>query len=239
MSTIALRPRTGTELIDAAFQLFRQHYAQLVLASAIAYLPGIVLGLVLPGWLKIIPHLLAMVSSTVAYAATVVVVSDSYLGREANAARAITQVLSRFGSVLAASILQGLLLVIGLMLLIVPAFIFFAWTFAMPAVVMLEGVGGADSFTRSRHLARGNVRRILATLGLTFLLFLIASVALTIVLAILPGGGEGKGAQLLSQVLQILIYPLVAIVATLLYYDLRIRKEAFDIQMMASELGAV
>ena len=43
--------------------------------------------------------------------------------------------------------------------------------------------------------------------------------------------------NLLTQIVQILLYPVLAVTVTLLYYDLRIRKEGFDIEMMASELG--
>ena len=34
------------------------------------------------------------------------------------------------------------------------------------------------------------------------------------------------------------IYPLLAVVSTLVYYDLRIRKEGFDLEIMSRELGA-
>ena len=44
--------------------------------------------------------------------------------------------------------------------------------------------------------------------------------------------------QIVSAIFTILVYPLVSVVQTLLYYDLRIRKEAFDIELMASGLGA-
>ena len=43
---------------------------------------------------------------------------------------------------------------------------------------------------------------------------------------------------ILSALLIIPIYPLLAVVSTLLYYDLRIRKEGFDLEVMSRELGA-
>ena len=42
---------------------------------------------------------------------------------------------------------------------------------------------------------------------------------------------------ILSAILIIPIYPLLAVVSTLLYYDLRIRKEGFDLEVMSRELG--
>ena len=40
----------------------------------------------------------------------------------------------------------------------------------------------------------------------------------------------------LESVLQIFIYPFVYVVMTVLYYDLRVRKEGFDLELLASAL---
>ena len=44
--------------------------------------------------------------------------------------------------------------------------------------------------------------------------------------------------QLASVVGQILVAPIGATAYILLYYDLRIRKEGFDLQMLASSIGS-
>lgn len=49
--------------------------------------------------------------------------------------------------------------------------------------------------------------------------------------------GDTILSQLLVQVLGTLIAPFPAVVGTLLYYDLRIRKEGFDIQMLVEAMG--
>ena len=36
----------------------------------------------------------------------------------------------------------------------------------------------------------------------------------------------------------VLVYPLVPIVATLMYYDLRVRREGLDLELMADDLAA-
>ena len=43
MSASALRPRTVTELVDAAFQLLRRHYLQFVSISAVFLIPVVVI----------------------------------------------------------------------------------------------------------------------------------------------------------------------------------------------------
>jgi hypothetical protein len=49
MSVPSLRPRSPTELVDAAFQVLRAHYGQLVVCSAIAYIPMLLLRLFVIG----------------------------------------------------------------------------------------------------------------------------------------------------------------------------------------------
>src|SRR4051812_41040541 len=49
MVATALRPRTVTEIVDAAFQVLRAHYGKFVMCSAIAYMPWLVLELIFIG----------------------------------------------------------------------------------------------------------------------------------------------------------------------------------------------
>jgi hypothetical protein len=46
MALPALRPRSPSELVDAAFQILRAHYPQFVMCSALAYLPWLVVQIV-------------------------------------------------------------------------------------------------------------------------------------------------------------------------------------------------
>ncbi|MBE0594721.1 MAG: hypothetical protein IH616_20215, partial [Gemmatimonadales bacterium] len=40
-----------------------------------------------------------------------------------------------------------------------------------------------------------------------------------------------------SELFQMLVYPVFAAVFTLFYYDLRVRKEAFDVEVLGQQLG--
>lgn len=238
MSTFMLRPRSAIEIIDAAFQLLRAEYAVLVATSAVILAPGIFLTLVLPGESMVVGQLVSQLLQLFAAAATIVLVSERYLGREPKVAAAVRAVLSRPWTLLATSVFQGLLVVVGLLLLIVPGLIFAAWAFAMPMVVMVEHANTSQAFTRSRELARGEIGHVLGTLLLTFLIFYLVVIALVAVLGMLfvfAGLSERMG-EVLSQVGMIVAYPLVGVAGTLLYYDLRIRKEGFDLETMAREL---
>jgi hypothetical protein len=71
-----------------------------------------------------------------------------------------------------------------------------------------------------------------------FLLLLVPGIALGGV-GFLLGESDGILALLilvLESVLQIFIYPFIYVVMTVLYYDLRVRKEGFDLELLASSL---
>jgi hypothetical protein len=168
--TTALRPRTGTELIDAAVQLLRGHYAEFLGATALVYLPVLVLRLVLPLQVEPFVNLLSGLFGSVLTGAVVLITSDAYLGNPISPTATVRHALTRFGSLFGAGFVQGVLVGFGLLLLVVPGFVVFAWSFAMPMIVVLEGATANESFTRSRALARGSVPRILGILVVTGLI---------------------------------------------------------------------
>jgi hypothetical protein len=53
------------------------------------------------------------------------------------------------------------------------------------------------------------------------------------------GGTSSLVAVLLGGIIQLLIYPLFYCVLTVAYYDLRVRKEGFDLEVLASTLQSV
>ncbi len=172
-----------------------------------------------------------------AAAAVMAAASDSYLGREVTVGGSARRAASRSLTLWLAAIAQGALMFIGFILLIVPAFIFFAWTAVMPPVVMLEHAGVNDAFTRSRALAKGDVLRIVGMVGVTTILVVLLTFAVTAAV-LLVAGGESRLGTAAGNFVTILVYPIVPVVTTLLYYDLRIRKEGFDLELLADSLGA-
>lgn len=110
---------------------------------------------------------------------------------------------------------------------------------AAPAIV-LERVSGWRGLQRSWSLIGG---RFWPTLGRILLLALISGIVSSVVAAIIdvPGAAIDPGNsfiydQLASAIAAIFVGPITYIGVTLLYYDARIRKEGFDIEMLASSL---
>jgi len=230
------RARTVPELLDAAFQVVRATFWDLVLVTLIITGPALVLQLVISEeWMPAATWLQNMLENYVT-AAAVLIVSDAYLGREVSIGSALRRTFSRFGSIFGAAFVRGILVVLGFLACVVPAFIAMIVTFAMPMAVVLEGASAMQAYERSKTLARDQWGRIVITYVLTFVLALVAAIGLGVVTELVGGEGIGRLVELLSGVL---LAPFVAVVGTMLYYDLRIRKEGFDIEMLVAEVDAL
>ena len=110
----------------------------------------------------------------------------------------------------------------------------FARLFAYRVAIVLERLGASASLHRSSNLVRGSSGKVV----LTFLLvYVIYGAAYALFGAVTYAASSSfVAAQSAIGVLAPFIYPIIPIVTTLLYYDLRIRKEGYDIELMAGEL---
>lgn len=239
MSVTSLRPRSAIEIIDAAFQLLRAHYSAFVAATAVVLLPTVLLQLVLPASVASIVAIVEQVLLIVVDGVIVALVAQAYLGERVDVGAALRSLGGRIGTLLGGAIMRGLLAGIAMLLLVVPGIIVWVWTFAVSMVIVLEGAGVFAALSRSRELARGGFGRIFGALVLALLLVVLMLLAVSVAVGVLLGA-IGVGDTLtepVTTVLLVLVYPFFAIVGTLLYYDARIRREGFDLEMMARELG--
>ncbi|HEX8675193.1 MAG TPA: hypothetical protein VF710_25050 [Longimicrobium sp.] len=238
MQAARLRARRPGEILSAAIQIVRAHYKPLLLASAVFLVPGELIAHAQP-YSDSYTDILGLILTLAASAAVVMIVSDIYTGKEPDVRRSIEALLSRSGSVLAAGILQAIILVTGFLLLVIPAFIFYAWTFAMPAIVMLEGAGAYESYGRSRALAKEHVRHVLVTLAMAWASVVVVYVGALLSINVVTElvGIYDLNLNPIDIAVRRLAQPLVSVVATVLYYDLRVRQEGFDAQLHAGEMN--
>jgi hypothetical protein len=120
-------------------------------------------------------------------------------------------------SVAGASILAGIAIGIGLILVIVPGLILATiWAVIVP-VIVIERTGALASFGRSRELVRGRAWHVFATLVLVYIILIVVGIVLGAIFSFLPHV-LGSG---LSQVISgTIVAPFLAIVVTLVYYRL-------------------
>lgn len=164
---------------------------------------------------------------------------------------AIISATAQAGSGAVSLILAFFCLILFLLLLIASfALIAVRFLFITQAIV-IEGYGPMRSLGRSWRLVSGSFWRVL---GIAFVLFLLVQVVAylpTIIVSFILGATMGSLVDplqnytlrqslliLVNYVAQILVLPLQLGAYTLLYYDLRIRKEGFDIQLLAEEYTA-
>jgi hypothetical protein len=135
----------------------------------------------------------------------------------------------------------GALLAIVAAIAIIPAllFVYVRTVVAVPAIV-LERASGWHGLQRSWQLTKG---RFWPTFGRIALLAIIAAIISSVVAAIfeLPGSALFPSNsfvfdQVASAIAAVFVGPITYIGVTLLYYDIRIRKEGFDIEMLARSL---
>jgi hypothetical protein len=151
-------------------------------------------------------------------------------------------ILAAVAAVLVSGIVAGLLvfaaIVVGIAVLIAAMGYF---VLVAPAVVV-EELGPGRGMRRSWQLVRGRFWPVFGTSILAGLISAFIASALTVVplgvAQVAPEAIRWVIVSVFQIVSSIITQPIVAIVATLLYFDARIRKEGFDLQVIASELSS-
>jgi hypothetical protein len=262
--TTALRPLSIGELLDRTFSLYRSHFTLFVGVIALPQLvlltfqlAGVVLGMgarssvgMAAGsvlW-SLLTLVVALGVGAASQGATVIAVSQVHLDRPATVMGAYSRISSRILGLALIMIAVGIAIFIGFLLLIVPGVILaLMWALTIP-VAVLEDKGLSDSVTRSSDLTKGDRGRIfliaLLFVILIYCVYLLIYIPVFAVIGVMARGNPEAAAMGWPQVAiavagfisQCLVGPLMTIALTLVYYDERVRKEAFDLQLMMTTL---
>lgn len=288
MADIPLRPRSATEIVDAAFQLYRGHAAAIVVVTGIAYTPSLLLQLLVVGTavsmqdamraaaitsplLLVATWLVGVTAGAVMSGVVAHIASDAYLGREVDTAAALKATLPRIPALIGSMILKviavmipmfvagivvalfaGILaptvarlglnpIVIGVLVLIAIAAVaaaavyMLALLFATTPLVVLERRGPFEALGRSGRLSEAGKGRIAAALLLVFLVIGVVIVGFQLVALLAP---RAVIQVIVAHVVYTIAFPIYALAETLLYYDARIRAEAFDVELLAGALDS-
>ncbi len=198
--------------------------------------------------LAAITSVLSLVGALLVQAGAIRLYADLYQGRETTWLDSLTFGVNRFWPVLAASILSALGIGVGLLFYLIPGmWLYVSWWVAIPAL-LVEGLGPVQALARSFDLVK---RRFWPTAGAAALAFLIVYVVQQIIgtivsVAVLvptfgadaPNLGPALAVSSATQtVVNLFAVPFLAAAATVVYFDLRVRNEGYDLEVMASELG--
>jgi uncharacterized membrane protein len=261
MTTTPLRPLSTGELLDRTFSLYKDHFGLFVGIIALPHLLTLALqlskvslrpetsvaGAINAGLWAIALGIVTLIVSAASQAATVIAVSQLHLGRSTSVMEAFSKVKHQILKVVGLTMVIGLGVGVGFLLLVIPGIIFtMMWSLAVP-VTVLEDRGIMDSISRSAELTQGSRWRIFVV----WIMFIILSFAIAFLiewpigLAVGLSGqraaasaGVQVSAAVADFIAQCLVGPLATIAFSLLYYDQRVRKEAFDLQHMMETLDA-
>ncbi len=139
----------------------------------------------------------------------------------------------RLGRLIVAGLLAGLGILVGLILIIVPGlYLMTIWAVIAP-VIVIEGAAIGASFGRSQQLVKGDGWQVF---GVLVVLFLIGAVIGFLVRAIF-GSDDFLGAFLGSFIPNLLLAPLSALAAVVIYFELRRLKEGAAVAGAAPAAG--
>ncbi len=151
------------------------------------------------------------------------------------------------GGILAAVGMAGLVIcgyALAFVLILIPTLYLSARWLVAPTVLVAEGIGPIDALRRSWHLSQGNVLRMVGYLVLIYILMaLFMSVPVGAlqwaILMLMPTAALELAMSLptaLTFLISVFGLPFYVAAIVLLYYDLRIRGESYDLELRLADL---
>lgn len=220
MQTPRGKVEIGTVISDM-FRIYRSNLAVLLgSAAAVFVIAGLIQGALYAeggAFLVAIASIVSLIATTLYSGFVVKLVEDVRGGRrDSSVGELFSRAASAVGGLIVNGVLKAIAVVIGLVLLIVPGlFLLTIWAVTAP-VIVIERRGGIEAFGRSHELVRGKGWDVFGVIVITFVITVIISAIFNAI-----GGGMGDGGQLVfSTIGSIVAAPIIAIVASILYFQL-------------------
>lgn len=253
-----LRRLEAGELMDEVFDLYKKNFRLFFGIAILLDLPVGALLVAAPdnntgasAWINI----LNAVATFITTGALVYAAMERYLGRPATVIGAYRVGLRRALKMAGAALIAGLAASVGLLLLVVPGVLVALWSMLVAPIVVLENRGGTGALERARQLSSGQLWRVFfLSMSLLFviLVFTIVLLALAGLAATLTGTDQAptpdrsSTAEIALQAVMTLVLvlfqsawtPVLAAAQYLMYVDLRIRREAYDLELLAGAVEA-
>jgi hypothetical protein len=211
-----VQPISPGAVISRIWGIYRDQFPVLIGIGLILFGLEFVLLLLIPGSTLALGIL--FIALGVLYQGIVVeLVQDIQDGRrDHSVGELIRSVEPVFWPLVAVSILFGLALAIGFILLIIPGLIAMViWSVVAP-VTVLERPGPFAAFGRSRELVRGNGWQVFGVIVLVFLAVAVISIAA----GLLAAGLGSLGRALVQWAINAALAPVTALSASVLYFEL-------------------
>lgn len=256
-----LRPRSVSEILTDAFELYRRHWRNMIVLVAVIVIPlSFAQVLLAEVWIRegltreelrdgvevvvdgafVASALASLVIGVVAILMWVVLTgaitraaAGTFLGRDLEIGESYRYGLSRFWSIVLVGILAALAIAGGFILLVVPGFIVLTYlTCTIPALV-IEDRRGRQALRRSWNLVRGRGWPVFGTIIVAGLLTGIVNSLLTA-----PFGDNWAARSIAASIASVLTMPYMALVGVYIYLDLRVRAEAYSAAELERDLAS-
>jgi hypothetical protein len=178
-----------------------------------------------------------VISTAFVVAASTRIVADAYIDYTAPAGEDVRVARRRFFAVAGASLIFAVAQAIGVFACFVGLFVPLAmFSVTIPALV-LEAIGVSAALGRSWHLAKSHFWRVLGLVVTAQVIGAVLNVGLAAAIGAFSNSDQVSTAAIIAQglanaVAAMLTTPFVATATVVLYFDLRIREEAYDIQLL-------
>jgi hypothetical protein len=254
-------PKRLGEILSAAFNIYKANASKLILIVAIVVVPlsfisaalnGLAFkgtehtenifgvdrvvvvrsfGLFLAGF--IVTAIITILISAVLQAAILRAAALATIGDPVDPEESYRFGFKRLGSVILVSLLVGLAVAGGLILLVIPGLIFLVFLSVSVPVLIVENRRGTEAMSRSWNLVKGHFWH---AVGVIIVAGIITGVISGIIGSI--GGSAWVVRWIFTAIAQIVTAPFSALVSVLLYLDLRSRSEALSADTLRAELAA-
>jgi hypothetical protein len=212
-------------VFERIFEIYRDQFTLLIPAALVVFVPvAIISGLIYAGGVTVLGAVLVAAIATIAtywFQGMVVEAARDILDgrRDHTVGSLVRSATPVIGPLVLAGILAGIGIGIGLILLIVPGlFLLTIWAVLAP-VIVIERRGAIDAFGRSRELVRGHGWQVF---GVILVLFLLQAVLGAVIQAIADSVSDSfVGFAVADLLLRVLIAPLSAVAAAVLYFELK------------------
>jgi hypothetical protein len=189
-----------------------------------------------------------LVAYLFAQGGTVFAVSELYLGRTTSIGASLRRMRGQLGSLFGVITLNGLATLGATLFFVIPGIYVACRLIVCVPAALLEDLGPRSSLERSFKLTKGFAGRALIIFFLYLILFYAAALLFMFPFLFAAGisakdPGMARVWLAVSQVgnflAAILVGPFLTIATAVFYYDLRVRKEAFDLQLMMNPSGSI
>jgi hypothetical protein len=149
----------------------------------------------------------------------------------------------RFWTLAGVSLLESIIILVGLVLLVVPGIVASTYFLFSASIVVVEGLTPRKALRRSASLIRGSFWKCLGIMLVVFIPYYVVMISAAVWLSEPSNMGLPESAEfafladLIGDLFIVVVSPIVYIFPVLLYYDLRSRKENFDIEPIFTELS--